>query len=599
MTFHSPRHHPREARTAADAPARPPPPPLSLSGQWQLHNLWGMRGSLTPVENAPERIQQGAGPNTLVTDDIDVTAGTSGSATLRALGSNDFDADGIGIAGVAVAGGLYPLFPFNIVAKFSPSALGLIRTVAPATSNARVEGFDPTGGQSFAPICPNRGTACPDHLFVRSCASLGLPLKCYNAATTEQCCEAPELPPPSPMPAPPAPPAPPQPPPPYDVCGSFGPGLYKLDKWAGVWDSEWQPLCGSAGAATHCAGEEVDGGKAKHVVACGMWNVAAGAGVITVHEASRWLPVFARVKAGAELIFEVFDSAAAVADGLEVRAPLVPTLVAHAEAGSRVDVRLHRTANVEVRQRLDVAFNAALIDRLVIMDEGAAVDVLLADSANVLADTTAQLSWDSSALVRTLVSVATAMPAVTAAPPTTRVSANATRIGNVRLTRAPAAAGGEGLLTLINNATLLEPLVDVSAADADVSVSSSEIAGVEAAEARLVLRESYLLGGHVRVAFHPPVDTGACARASVAVRSAEAARVTAVSLDMEQSSVIEESIDLKVIDDVCTDSTLSAHLSDVADVTLTECVPRHSPRAPRTPPRPKGQPFTAAAPRQP
>ncbi len=680
--------------------------PSVVHGLSSLHALWGTIGSLAPTSGAPAQVQAVAGPQTLISTNMDGSA--LGAAALRILERDAFG-PAVAVAGVAVAGaaagaGADGAAPFNVFSQLTALSLATVRLVAPPSNGTHVP--LPSADDTFAgAVCPDRGRDCPTP-FVLDCAALGLGLRCWNLAMTVQCCSPdmppePPSPPPSPPKPPPSPPSPPSPPalppslpsppsPPLppaspparppafaEVCLPYGPGIYFRD------GSTWRPLCGVTGAGAPCAGLSLGRDARMHVVACSVWAVAtAGANASTASAAHA--PLFATVGAGASLIVEVYDSANVPwweLDALAVSAPLLPTLVAHAAPGAHVDVRVIDSGNVRVRRALELRPGAALIDRLVLADEGTSVDVLVERSANVFSDHDARIGWEAAALVRTLVSVSEVL--VRAGLPPTRVNATLVDSASVRMNHGDAGAG-EGLLALAENATLVEPLVEVSAADVQVSTRSVENAKVLATHARLTLTDSYLLGGGVRVSFYPPagaaaagaggpgaagaaeageggageggggispwvmvamvvvvvtavavaaaavavavaamakaraVEAGgakatgvtatstalavgaaavvvavgvgvwmavaiatagpapmlsgaaACARAAITMSCTGSASITAKSAELGRSSVIEESVDVKSLYDLCTDWTASAHLERAARLQLSD-----------------------------
>ena len=333
--------------------------PAVVRGQRQQHNLWGMRGPMLPVAQAPAFALQGAGSDTFVTGTVDVSGGTSGSATLR-------NKDGrYNVVGVAVAGGFYPDFPFNVIAKLTNAMLASIRIVAAA---------DPE--DTGAPI------STPGPSFVSS----------GGATAATALAVSPPAPPPGSNPSAAAialvalystPQGPTR-------CDS-GPGFYVLR------GTEWTRH------STHS--KQVAAANTKHhVVVCGMWSHEATGPLVLEGEAA---PLFDYVGRNAHVLVEVFDSGGVKAPSLTLGTKLIPTLVARAEPTSRVEVHVDGSANVEVVEHLHVDVGGALLSKAVVADqEGVVVDVHVVGSANVASDANAHLSLRASSLVRTLASVA-------------------------------------------------------------------------------------------------------------------------------------------------------------------------------------------------
>ena len=365
--------------------------------------------------------------------------------------------------------------------------------------------------------------------------------------------------------------APPPPPPPYEVCQSLGPGIYRKDctgpRCTPTNHAHWPTMCGPASTIGHCMNEVASPAERVHVIVCSMWKVQApSASAYSID--MTWPPMFARVGAGADVLIEVFDSATIVGNDLDLRGSILPTLVADAEAGARINVRVHDSAKADVTTRLAVSAGAALIDRLVVAREGVTVDVTITNSGNVEAGAGASLTWDNAALIHTLVTIGggAAAPSGTTAGDATRIVTNVTASANVRMS-----GTAEGSLTFLNNGSVISPLVDISTADAEVDVSTHDLGNVFTPNARLVMDTAYVLAGHVRVAMHPHAQWS-CARAAVNVRSAVGGQVTALSLDMERASIVEETIDVKIEHDMCTHLNVSAELTSVASLTVSEHV---------------------------
>jgi len=194
--------------------------------------------------------------------------------------------------------------------------------------------------------------------------------------------------------------------------------------------------------------------------------------------------------------------------------------------------------------------------------------VTITNSGNVEAGAGASLTWDNAALIHTLVTIGggAAAPSGTTAGDATRIVTNVTASANVRMS-----GTAEGSLTFLNNGSVISPLVDISTADAEVDVSTHDLGNVFTPNARLVMDTAYVLAGHVRVAMHPHA-LWSCARAAVNVRSAVGGQVTALSLDMERASIVEETIDVKIEHDMCTHLNVSAELTSVASLTVSEHV---------------------------
>ncbi len=556
--------------------------PAIVNGERQSHSLWGMRGSIEPVASAPTLPQLLAGPDTFVTNEIDVSGGTSGSGTLRILGDGTATAS-VAAVGVAVAGGTYPAMPYNVIAKLTTSMLALIRTVAPATTHSASWAPGLEASQARAPpegphaICQGRGTLCPltQNVFLHDCAAVGLELQCFNNAGM-QCCEfaSPSPPPPTPPPplSPPTPPprAPPALPPPYDVCSSYGKGIYYRDGY------EWPTLCGANQG--HCAAQTVQPGETKHVLVCGMWHVTHDSAETFVLRHDMGLaPMFASVGPGAHLYVEVLDSAiVSTSDGgpidrLELHVPLMPTLVASAAKDSHVELVVRGSAHANVRFGLDMPSGGALMDKLVFADEGATIEVSVEDSARIVAQRNAYLHVDEAALMKTLVTVRRTQFMLSSALQTvarTNVTATVARSGSVDMANG-GNANAEGSLTFDHNASLVDPIVDLHAADATAALSTYEVAIIEAPRARVSVSDSYLLAGHVRLKAYPPSATE-CARADVSVDTTHAARIEALSLELYGSSVVEESIDLKVPEAMCVQANMTAHLVGAALLEVTD-----------------------------